>query len=603
MKNNYLSILLSIFVAMIGLGLTSCDIFGGDIGEDYQTPIENYKLDENNMGYVENQVILIGKDEVTQEDISGLIEKDGGGIVSSKSEFYTYLIEYSKSYDKSKLQGLCKSYKKSELIVNCVVNIAGKTTDNSITDSDFLGMGSQNENDSKSYANQQWGYKEINMDKAKTAFSSSFNNVTAGVYDVAFMENHNDLDGVIQEGLNWEDNDYSCKDCEHGTHVSGIIGALNDNGFGIDGVNPNIGIIGSVTPGKAASGQGWFDSWQLFSVVSKSVLGGAKFINMSLGISFNSEPDENDYSYIKNSSNDIWTLISQILNKYDFSIIKAAGNDSIDAKFDYLSAINDKSACDKYEKCIYNHLIVVGATKSNFTFDSRYSNYGDKVDILAPGTDIISTIPKNGESSYTKLSGTSMAAPQVTGVASILQGLSNEFSCSKIKNILIHSTTKSISYKNKKYPFLNAYNSIASSGGVSVTIPNVGDNDSNSDSNNTGYYLEKDRLYGDWSDEQGTVFTLGESGDYHISLTSSYFDESVPLFNGTYSMEDIDSSNRYKVNFDKSILGWMTKGYNLINEQISFYIIPQSEDKIILKEIFTVSGKKHSVSMKLKRIV
>ena len=68
---------------------------------------------------------------------------------------------------------------------------------------------------------------------------------------------------------------------------------------------------------------------------------------------------------------------------------------------------------------------------------SDFSNYGKKsIDIFAPGSDIYSTVPENG---YEMLSGTSMAAPVVTGLAALIMSYYPELTAQEVKNILINS--------------------------------------------------------------------------------------------------------------------------------------------------------------------
>ena len=88
---------------------------------------------------------------------------------------------------------------------------------------------------------------------------------------------------------------------------------------------------------------------------------------------------------------------------YEFLIVQAAGNDSMDAEFNgWFSAIDDEE--------VKKHIIIVGALKNSgdgeVSFDDRYSNYGKKtIDIVAPGTSIYSTVPFDN---YTnEMSGTS----------------------------------------------------------------------------------------------------------------------------------------------------------------------------------------------------
>ncbi|MEO7965932.1 MAG: S8 family serine peptidase, partial [Gemmatimonadaceae bacterium] len=71
---------------------------------------------------------------------------------------------------------------------------------------------------------------------------------------------------------------------------------------------------------------------------------------------------------------------------------------------------------------------------------ATFSNYGEKeVDVFAPGVDILSTIPGGG---FARESGTSMAAPVVTGVAALLMSYFPKLTASNIKKLILDSATR-----------------------------------------------------------------------------------------------------------------------------------------------------------------
>lgn len=113
----------------------------------------------------------------------------------------------------------------------------------------------------------------------------------------------------------------------------------------------------------------------------------------------------------------------------------------------------------------YDNVISV----ANLLFDgnlSRDSNYGAvNVDIAAPGSYILSTLPGNN---YGFMSGTSMAAPMVTGVAAMLYSYRPELSLSQVKDILLASSRKmdSLSGKMVSGGMLDAY--------AALTYPGTG---------------------------------------------------------------------------------------------------------------------------------
>lgn len=99
----------------------------------------------------------------------------------------------------------------------------------------------------------------------------------------------------------------------------------------------------------------------------------------------------------------------------------------------YFSAIPNSS---EY-KDIYNRIIVVGAVNSSFEI-SDFSNTGNRVDVFAPGENIYSTTPGN-EYQNSGWSGTSMAAPHVSGVAAMVWSANNNLNGAEVKNIICNS--------------------------------------------------------------------------------------------------------------------------------------------------------------------
>lgn len=176
----------------------------------------------------------------------------------------------------------------------------------------------------------------------------------------------------------------------HGTHVSGIAGA-KDNDIGIIGVAPGVRLWAIKVIGNNGSGSTSVIIAALNWVLSNrgTLWNGYGIINMSLGGPVFQPLDD----AIKNITNN------------GIVVCVAAGNSSI-------NAINITPARSL-------SAITVGATSSNPFYDTlaSYSNYGSIIDILAPGSNIYSTYLNN---SYSVMSGTSMATPILTGTIALL---------------------------------------------------------------------------------------------------------------------------------------------------------------------------------------
>lgn len=201
----------------------------------------------------------------------------------------------------------------------------------------------------------------------------------------------------------------------HGTHVSGIIGAVRNNEKGMDGVADNVTImmIRAVPDGDE-------HDKDIATAIRYAVDKGAKIISMSFGKS---------YSPQKNWVDDAVRYAAE----HDVLLIHAAGNSSknIDSTDNYPSP-----------EYLFNagkakNFITVGANSdgSNGEFTASFSNYGkENVDIFAPGVNIYSTLP--GGNAYGKLSGTSMAAPVVAGVAALLLEYFPKLNAEQLKEVI-----------------------------------------------------------------------------------------------------------------------------------------------------------------------
>lgn len=214
--------------------------------------------------------------------------------------------------------------------------------------------------------------------------------IKVAIIDTGVDTNHEDLMGNIISGINYiqpgsqpEDNN------GHGTHVAGIIAATSNNGVGITGIASGVKIM----PIKVLDANGYGSDNNVGDGIRWAADNGANIINLSLG-----GPEDSQY---------IQDAINYAHNK-GVIVIAAAGNEN--------SSVGYPAAND--------HVIAVAATDSNDNKPS-FSNYGPEVDVAAPGVNILSTVPNTQVNPYIPLnyasfSGTSMAAPNVTGVAALI---------------------------------------------------------------------------------------------------------------------------------------------------------------------------------------
>lgn len=302
---------------------------------------------------------------------------------------------------------------------------------------------------------------------------------------------------------NYGNNDVTGPDADHGTHVSGIIGANRTNELGIMGVANNVSIMTiRVVP------QGDERDKDVANGIRYAVDNGARVINMSFGKDFKWDKKAVDEAVKYAESKGVL-------------LVHAAGNDNnnIDEVENYPNKYYDSPEAEKYWKAnpkremfgftppkrvetqnspygpmnggsvgmrdripvkvvdtakfMLPHAtnwIEVGASayKDNEELKASFSNYGKyNVDVFAPGFMINSAVPN---SKYEEFDGTSMAAPVVSGLAALILSHYPELKPSEVRDIIMKSVTKvnhKVKYKNDKGENVrSAFSEICVSGGI-----------------------------------------------------------------------------------------------------------------------------------------
>ncbi|MBK8574248.1 MAG: S8 family serine peptidase [Elusimicrobia bacterium] len=193
-----------------------------------------------------------------------------------------------------------------------------------------------------------------------------------------------DGNGYVDDvrGWNFVANTNSISDGHsHGTHVSGTIAAVGNNGVGVIGVAPSAHVM--AIKGLDDDGSGY--DVDLAQGIVYAADNGADVINMSWG-----------------GTGDSPVIEEAIRRVLGVVLVAAAGNSAIDAS--------------QFLPAKYDSVVTVSAFNSADVMAS-FSNFGAKIDVAAPGVGIQSTVPGGYYSSY---NGTSMACPHVAGLAALL---------------------------------------------------------------------------------------------------------------------------------------------------------------------------------------
>lgn len=204
----------------------------------------------------------------------------------------------------------------------------------------------------------------------------------------------------------------------HGTHVSGIIGAIRNNGVGMDGVADNVRIMT-----VRAVPDGDEHDKDIALAIRYAADNGAKVINMSFGKGFSPEKKWVDDAVKYAESKGVL-------------LVHAAGNShqNLDSTDNYPSVVfEDGQRAPNW--------ITVGASGDPKAggLTASFSNYGKKeVDVFAPGVRIYSTVP--GVNTYQNLQGTSMASPVVAGLAAFILQYYPKLSPEQVKTVIEKSS-------------------------------------------------------------------------------------------------------------------------------------------------------------------
>jgi len=227
----------------------------------------------------------------------------------------------------------------------------------------------------------QWGMVKVQAPQAWDVTTGS-PSITIAILDTGVDLGHPDLAVKIISNKNFTTSATMADVHGHGTHVAGIAAAITNNAIGVAGLGCDATIMNVKVLGDTGSGT--------YSAVASGIVwaadNGAEIINLSVGGSLASPTLEDavDYAWSKG-----------------VVVVAAAGNGG--------------STTPSYP-AYYANCIAVAATDANDTRPS-WSNYGDWVDVAAPGASIYSTLKLSG---YGYKSGTSMASPHVAGLAALV---------------------------------------------------------------------------------------------------------------------------------------------------------------------------------------
>lgn len=476
---------------------------------------------EDGAFYVNNEIIVIAKPDARLADLEQLAKKQGAEIDLTMSDIGVYKFSYETSLDYEELNRKVSKIKKLEFVEDAYLSLLSLYETDAETEreleskqraypDDDWGGGVWN---TKVPRGNNWGMEAIDAPGA-WGYLDQMSEVRVGLIDAPPNTLHEDLTFANVSRIIFDSktnltsiNTRDVEHVHHGAHVSGIMAADWNNRKGISGV----------TGGKAGlyySAVFYFDNRTSFAMMSpysyllalKNLIDqDVRVINISLNTGrlncfAASRGNKNAIKFLTQQSNVVEKGLSRMIlsrkreGKTDFVICMAAGNvnniyyykddsqpfgyreemtfwerilfcfgwrgeigNALALYNNYLNLVDDPEVRDR--------IIVVGSVgidlikslseKTVYSY-SAFSNVGDRVDIVAPGEKIYSCMSEG----YAKMSGTSMSAPHVSGVAGLIFACNPDLSGPDVKRILLSSTSSDYYYHGGKSGLVDAKSAV-----------------------------------------------------------------------------------------------------------------------------------------------
>lgn len=371
---------------------------------------------ENTQDFASDHILVMfnaGTDEITERDVHN---RQNGAVIGEISQLGVKVVKIPAGKVKEKVD----AYRSEKAVAfaepDYLAYALGETND-----TDFL---------------RQWGLPNIQAQQAWDVTTGK-SSVKIAILDTGVDQDHEDLAAKIVENQNFTTSSTVDDRYGHGTHVAGIAAAATNNATGVAGVGYDCTIMNVKVLGDNGSGD---YSWIAYGI-TWAANNGANVINMSLG-------GKDDSFVLQEAVDYAWSK--------GVVVVAASGNNG-----------NSSRSYPAY----YSNCIAVAATDSSDA-KASFSNYGNWVDVAAPGVNIYSTTPNhvnvlhtdNGiPFNYGSLNGTSMATPFVAGEAALIWSTSYGTSNRSVRS-RIESTSDPVGkmWLNYSIKRINAYNAVAS---------------------------------------------------------------------------------------------------------------------------------------------
>ncbi len=448
------------------------------------TDYSHVDFGEYGVGLIPNELIIAVDTSTAEEEINGLADEIGGKVIGYLKNVGMYQIQFTKDYSEDELENIREAIKGSDIVEDAFLNYGVIEEINGIhpvrSGLAFIDWKFNGEKGGFSYSEVYdkltWKSEEkvpfhdswrecLNIDKANSILYKKYICIRAGVIDYPCIDiDHEDLIGFSKDNLWLNQVDYKphvhknnytysyAKENDmqlesHGTHVTGIISARGNKS--VKGVDPTAEIwFASGFSYAHADGQGNITVTCPFNTVGEVdwlVKNGVRVINWSMG-NVSSRNETIDQMRANVEFQKYVSEYTAVLNQFyvgispekrnSYLVVKSAGNERCDVEHDFTSCALKQSNIPT---------IIVGNMNNKFktvddkdgtvnVYDSFWSsNFGNLVDVFAPGSGIRSTVPEN---KYDEMDGTSQAAPIISGIACLALEANPDLTSKELKELI-----------------------------------------------------------------------------------------------------------------------------------------------------------------------
>ena len=497
---------------------------------ELQAPNEDDVIMDNSvMGHVDGELIIYFTKEATDEEIIEVIESVNGELVGKDLRVNVYQIRVNGA-NREELEAIVEELLEKDCVLDAGLNNVYSITQSMITPDDPWSEKGENEKldwDEDNPSGHNWGLEATRVPSA-WEYADYFTTINVGIVDDGVDSEHEDLAGMDIVILNPK----LCDAGEgHGTHVTGIMMAEADNGVGMAGVLSDVkGYFVDIYANEKQNNITMTEILQGIEDCCDAVEPDENIvINLSSGLCYSG--NDTKIAAIYTAEEAISTIcLMQYYDKYNFIIVQAAGNDSVDAcTYNGWFASVDEDKVDKYlstHKKIASHvsaedvmgsIMVVAAVDKpdSDTYKLTYfSNYGHTITLGAPGAGIYSTIVTGSPNgSYDVMDGTSMAAPMAAAITAMAWSVNQDLTPTEIKNLVVDSMTVPV-YPGLKVDTQECYYLIDAEAAVEAALDSANiDFRSGDGSKGTGEFKEIDLYYADGYAGTGSVDTENQVFD------------------------------------------------------------------------------------------